>query len=78
MLTFLNRETTVMSKHNPSTPDLFQNSGLANAMHNACIATLCCYVKDSESSSGLSEVTLFGFEVAGLQIAWQLSLARHN
>ena len=27
-----------MSKHNPSTPDLFQDSGLANAMHNACIA----------------------------------------
>ena len=55
-----------MSKHNPSTTlDLFQDSGLANAMHNACIATLRCYVKDSESPSGLSEATLFGFEVAG-------------
>ena len=54
-----------MSKHNPSTPDLFQDGGLANAMHNACIATLRCYVKDSESPLGLSEATLFGFEVAG-------------
>ena len=54
-----------MSKHNPSTPDLFQDSGLANAMHNACIATLCCYVKDAESPLGLSEVTFFGFDVVG-------------
>lgn len=55
-----------MSKHNPSTTsDLFQNSGWANAMHNACIATLSCYVKDAESPLGLSEVTFFGFEVAG-------------
>ena len=62
MLIFLNRETTVMSKYNNS--DLFQN-GLANAMHNACTATSCCYVKDSKSPSGFSEVTLFEFDVAG-------------
>ena len=55
-----------MSKHNPSTTsDLFQNGGWANAMHNACIATLRCYVKDAESPLGLSEATFFGFEVAG-------------
>ena len=54
-----------MSKYNPSTPDLFQCGGLVNAMHNACIATLRCYVKDSDSPLGLSEVTLYGFEVAG-------------
>ena len=55
-----------MDKHNPSiTPDLFQNGGLVNAMHNACAATLRCYVKDQDSPLGLSEVTFFGFEVSG-------------
>lgn len=55
-----------MSKLNPSTtPDLLQHGGLVTAMHNACAATLRCYVKDSDSPLGLSEVTFFGFECAG-------------
>ena len=66
MLIFLNRETTVMSKYNNSTtPGLSQDSELINAMHNACVESICSYAKDSESPSGLSEVTFFGFEVAG-------------
>ena len=67
MLIFLNRETTVMSKYNNSTtPALFQGSELINAMHNACIMPICSYANDSDSPSGLSEVTLFGFDVAGV------------
>ena len=68
MLIFLNRETTVMSKYNHSTtPALFQGSELLiNAVHNACIESINSYAKDSDSPSGLSEVTLFGFGVAGV------------
>ena len=67
MLIFLNRETTVMSKYNNSTtPALFQGSELINAMHNACIESIYSYAKDSDSPGGLSEVTLFGFDVAGV------------
>ena len=41
MLIFLNRETTVMSKYNNSTtPALFRDSELINAMHNVCIGRL--------------------------------------
>ena len=67
MLIFLNRETTVMSKYNNSTtPALFQGSELINAMHNACIESIYSYAKDSDSPGGLSEVALFGFDVAGV------------
>ena len=67
MLIFLNRETTVMSKYNNSTtPALFQGSELINAMNNACIESIYSYVKDSDNPGGLSEVTLFGFDVAGV------------
>ena len=66
MLIFLNRETTVMSKYNNSTtPALFQGSELINAMRNACTESIWSYAKDSDSPSGLSVVTLFGFDVAG-------------